>query len=144
LVGCDCSFSVFFYRELGTGNRRVATGNRQLKSVSPLQISSGGGPQYGMMRAKDEGKMKVRFFKPFDEISGRDEMDLDLKGPVQVKEVLGAIEKKVPTFQRYLRKEKDEVLNFFVVLVRGDEILKLNDWVQDQDTVKILPPISGG
>jgi len=88
--------------------------------------------------------MKVRFFKPFDEISGRDEMDLDLKGPVQVKEVLGAIEKKVPTFQGYLRKEKDEVLNFFVVLVRGDEILKLNDWVQDQDTVKILPPISGG
>ncbi len=88
--------------------------------------------------------MKVRFFKPFDEISGRDEMDLDLKGPVQVKEVLGAIEKKVPTFQRYVRKEKDEVLNFFVVLVRGDEILKLNDWVQDQDTVKILPPISGG
>ena len=88
--------------------------------------------------------MRVRFFKPFDEISGRDEMDLDLKGPVQVKEVLGAIEKKVPTFQRYLRKEKDEVLNFFVVFVRGDEILKLNDWVQDQDTVKILPPISGG
>jgi molybdopterin converting factor small subunit len=97
-----------------------------------------------MLRAKDEEKMRVRFFKPFDEISGRDEMDLDLKGPVQVKEVLGAIEKKVPTFQRYLRKEKDEVLNFFVVLVRGDEILKLNDWVQDQDTVKVLPPISGG
>jgi len=88
--------------------------------------------------------MKVRFFKPFDEISGRDEMDLDLKGPVQVKEVLGAIEKEVPTFQRYLRKEKDEVLNFFVVLVRGDEILKLNDVIQDQDTVKVLPPISGG
>jgi molybdopterin converting factor small subunit len=97
-----------------------------------------------MMRTKNEGKMKIRFFKPFDEISGRDEMDLDLKGPAQVKEILGAIEKKVPTFQRYLRKEKDEVLNFFVVLVRGDEILKLNDWVQDQDTVKILPPISGG
>ena len=88
--------------------------------------------------------MKVRFFKPFDEISGRDEMDLDLKGPARVKEVLGAIEKKVPTFHRYLRKEKDEVLNFFVILVRGDEILKLNDWVQDQDTVKVLPPISGG
>ncbi len=88
--------------------------------------------------------MKIRFFKPFDEISGQDEMDLELKKPVQVKEVLGEIEKRVPTFQRYLRKEKDEVLNFFVVLVRGDEILKLNDLIQDQDTVKVLPPISGG
>ena len=88
--------------------------------------------------------MKVRFFKPFDELSGRDEIDLDLKGSMKVKEVLGMIEKEVPSFQRFLRKEKDEVLNFFVVLVRGDEILKLNDTVQDKDIVKVLPPISGG
>ena len=88
--------------------------------------------------------MKVRFFKPFDDLSGRDEIDLDLKGSMKVKEVLGMIEKEVPSFQRFLRKEKDEVLNFFVVLVRGDEILKLNDTVQDKDIVKVLPPISGG
>jgi molybdopterin converting factor small subunit len=88
--------------------------------------------------------MKVRFFKPFDELSGRDEIDLDLKRPVKVKEVLGMIERDVPSFQRFLRKEKDEVLNFFVVLVRGDEILKLNDTVEDKDIVKVLPPISGG
>jgi molybdopterin converting factor small subunit len=88
--------------------------------------------------------MKVRFFKPFDDLSGRDEIDLDLKGSVKVKEVLRMIEKEIPSFQRFLQKEKDEVLNFFVVLVRGDEILKLNDTVQDKDIVKVLPPISGG
>ncbi len=88
--------------------------------------------------------MKVRFFKPFDDLSGRDEIDLDLKGSVKVKEILRMIEKEVPSFQRFLQKEKDEVLNFFVVLVRGDEILKLNDTVQDKDIVKVLPPISGG
>ncbi len=88
--------------------------------------------------------MKVQFFKPFDELSGREEMDLNLKEPRKVKEVLGMIEKEVPSFQRFLRKDKDEVLNFFVVLVRGGEILKLNDIVQNGDTVKVLPPISGG
>ena len=88
--------------------------------------------------------MKVRFFKPFDDLSGRDEIDLELKGSVKVKEVLGMIEKEVPSFQRFLQKEEDEVLNFFVVLVRGDEILKLNDTVHDKDIVKVLPPISGG
>jgi molybdopterin converting factor small subunit len=88
--------------------------------------------------------MKVRFFKPFDDLSGRDEIDLDLKGSVKVKEVLRMIEKEVPSFQRFLQKEKDEVLNFFVVLVREDEILKLNDTVQNKDIVKVLPPISGG
>ena len=35
--------------------------------------------------------MKVQFFKPFDELSGREEIDLDLKGPLKVKEVLGMI-----------------------------------------------------
>lgn len=88
--------------------------------------------------------MKVRFFKPFDELSGKEEIDLELKGSVQVKELLGEIEKRVPSFKPYLRKERDEVLNFFVVLVRGDEILKLTDWVHEKDTVKVLPPISGG
>jgi len=88
--------------------------------------------------------VKVRFFKPFDELSGKEEIDLDLKGPIQVKELLGAITQRIPSFEPYLRKERDEVLNFFVVLIRGDEILKLTDWVQQKDTIKVLPPISGG
>ena len=88
--------------------------------------------------------MKVRFFKPFDELAGKEEIDLDLKGPVQVKELLGALEKRIPSFKPYIRKEGDEVLNFFVVLVRGSEILKLTDLVQEKDTIKVLPPISGG
>jgi len=88
--------------------------------------------------------MKVRFFKPFDELSGKEEIDLDLKRPMPVKELLGIIAEKVPSFKPYLRKEKDEILNFFVVLVRGDEILKLQDVIYDGDMIKILPPISGG
>lgn len=88
--------------------------------------------------------MKVRFFKPFDELAGKEEIDLDLKGPVQVKELLEMLEKRVPSFKTYVRKERDEILNFFVVLVRGSEILKLTDLVQEKDTIKVLPPISGG
>ena len=88
--------------------------------------------------------MKVLFFKPFDELSGKEEIDLSLKGQIRVKELLGIIQKKVPSFKPYLQMERDEILNFFVLLVRGDEILKLTDWVQEKDTIKVLPPISGG
>jgi molybdopterin converting factor small subunit len=94
--------------------------------------------------AVGKGPMKVRFFKPFDELSGKEEIILDLKQPIQVKELLGEIEKRVPSFKPYVQKEKDEVLNYFVVLIRGDEILKLTDMVREKDTVKVLPPISGG
>lgn len=88
--------------------------------------------------------MNVRFFKPFDELSGKEEITLELKAPIRVKELLAEIEKRIPSFKPYVRKEGDEVLNMFVVLVRGDEILKLNDLVREKDTVKVFPPISGG
>jgi len=88
--------------------------------------------------------MKIRFFKPFDELAGKEEIDIDLEKPMPVKELLGLIEARVPSFRPYVRKEGDEILSFFVILVREDEVLKLEDLVSERDVVKVLPPISGG
>ncbi len=88
--------------------------------------------------------MKVRFFKPFDEIAGDKEIDLALKKAIPVKELLTILADRIPAFKPYIRKEGDEVQSFFVILVRGDEILHLLDLIQDGDEVKVLPPISGG
>ena len=88
--------------------------------------------------------MKVLFFKPFDEIAGDKEIDLALEKPIPVKELLAILADRMPSFKPYVRKEGDEVQSFFVILVRGDEILHLPDLIQDGDVVKVLPPISGG
>ena len=88
--------------------------------------------------------MKVRFFKPFDEIAGDREIDLALKKAIPVKELLTILAERIPAFKPYVRKEGDEVQSFFVILVRGDEILHLPDLIQNGDVVKVLPPISGG
>jgi MoaD family protein len=88
--------------------------------------------------------MKVRFFKPFDEIAGDKEIDLALKKAIPVRELLAILAERIPAFKSYVRKEGDEVQSFFVILVRGDEILRLPDLIQDGDEVKVLPPISGG
>ena len=88
--------------------------------------------------------MKVRFFKPFDEIAGHKEIDFALKKPIPVKELLAILADRMPSFKSYVRKEGDEVQSFFVILVRGDEVLHLPDLIQDGDVVKVLPPISGG
>lgn len=87
---------------------------------------------------------KVHFFKPFDEISGKREMEIEQDHPILVQDLLQILAIKIPTFQSYLKKEGGEVTNFFVLLVRGDEILKLNDKVYEKDVIKILPPVSGG
>ena len=88
--------------------------------------------------------MKVRFFKPFDEIAGDKEIDIALKKAIPVKELLAILADRIPAFKPYVRKEGDEVQSFFVILVRADEILHLSDLVRDGDEVKVLPPISGG
>ena len=88
--------------------------------------------------------MKVRFFKPFDEICGQEEIRLDLNGPVEVKDLLEILEGKFPSLKPYLQKAGDEVLSFFVILIRGGEVLKMHDRVNEEDVIQILPPISGG
>ena len=83
--------------------------------------------------------MQIRFFKPFSELAGAEEIRLVLENPISVRELWGRLEREIPPLQRFVKKEGDEVQSFFAVIVRGDEILKLNDWVQDQDTVKDPP-----
>jgi MoaD family protein len=88
--------------------------------------------------------MQIRFFKPFDDLTGTQQVQFQIGTPVSVRDLLSILERKFPSFQRYVKKEGDEVQNFFLVLVRGDEILKLDDPVGDEDVIKVLPPISGG
>ena len=88
--------------------------------------------------------MQIRFFKPFSELAGAEEIRLVLENPISVRELWGRLEREIPPLQRFVKKEGDEVQSFFAVIVRGDEILKLDDTVRNEDVVKILPPISGG
>jgi len=87
---------------------------------------------------------KVQFFKPFDEISGKQEMEIRISSPLAVQDFLRILAEKIPSLKAYLHKEGDEITNFFVILVRGDEILKIKDKVYEKDVIKILPPVSGG
>jgi len=88
--------------------------------------------------------MEVRFFKPFDEIAGTGSFRLKILASTTVRDLLKRLETEIPAFKSYVKKEGDEVQNFFAVLVKDGEILKLDDPVNDKDVVKVLPPISGG
>ena len=88
--------------------------------------------------------MEFRFFKPFDEIAGAGAIRLKILKPTPVRDLLKRVESEVPAFKPYVKREGDEVQNFFAVLVKDGEILKLDDMIKDEDIVKVLPPISGG
>jgi molybdopterin converting factor small subunit len=88
--------------------------------------------------------MEIRFFKPFDEIAGIAAIRLKILKPTLVRDLLKKVESEVPSFKPYVKREGDEMQNFFAILVKDGEILKLDDMVKDEDVVKVLPPISGG
>jgi molybdopterin converting factor small subunit len=88
--------------------------------------------------------MEIRFFKPFDGIAGTDLLRFEVPHPIPVRDLLKRLAAELPSFQPYVRREGDEIQNFFAVLVRDGEILKLDDPVADEDTVKVYPPLSGG
>ncbi|MCX5915047.1 MAG: MoaD/ThiS family protein [Deltaproteobacteria bacterium] len=88
--------------------------------------------------------MEIRFFKPFDEIAGTGAIRLKILKPTLVRDLLKKVESEVPSFKPYVKREGDEMQNFFAILVKDGEILKLDDMVKDEDVVKVLPPISGG
>jgi molybdopterin converting factor small subunit len=88
--------------------------------------------------------MEIRFFKPFDEIAGAGVIRFKIPKPIPVRDLLKRVESEVPAFKPYVKREGDEVQNFFAVLVKDGEILKLDDMIEDKDIVKVLPPISGG
>ena len=88
--------------------------------------------------------MKMRIFGSSRKTSGTEEIEIHIAKPIQVKELLTIIDEKIPLLSAYIRREGDRILSLNVVLARGEEILKLTDVVNEEDEIKILPPIVGG
>jgi molybdopterin converting factor small subunit len=101
------------------------------------------GKYKGILKAQ-ERSMKIRFYKPFDAVAGREEMEIHLQGPMPLPELLATLKQKIPSFRPYIGQRGDEEIHYHLILVRDGEILRSEDRVYETDVVKVLPPISGG
>jgi molybdopterin converting factor small subunit len=91
-----------------------------------------------------ERSMKILFYKPFDAVAARDEMEIHLQEPMPLPELLTVLGERIPTFRPYVANGEGDEIHYHVILVRDGEILGREDRVTDRDLVKVLPPISGG
>ncbi len=88
--------------------------------------------------------MKVILFPSSSGVSGNKKMDIDLTGNITVSELLEMLEQKADFLRPYIHKKGGKIVGLRFVLVRGEEILKLDDLVHAEDTIEVLPPIAGG
>jgi len=88
--------------------------------------------------------MKVILFKSSSEIAGTKEEDFHFEGTIRVIDLLEMLEQKVKFLKPYIYRKEGKIVGFRFALIRGEEILKLNDSIIDGDVIKVLPPIAGG
>ena len=88
--------------------------------------------------------MKVILFPSSSSVFGNKEVNIDLTENLLVNELLEILEQKAEFLKPYIHKKGGKIIGLRFVLVRGEEILKLNDTISAGDTIEVLPPIAGG
>jgi len=80
--------------------------------------------------------VKIRLFANFREIVGRDEVEIEARTVVELLKKLSEI---YPELGQFISKE-----GYVQIFVNLKRISDLNMKLNDNDTVAILPPVSGG
>ncbi len=88
--------------------------------------------------------MKVILFTSSSGGTGIKEIDISVTQPFNVAELLEMLGEKVDFLKPYIQKKGGKISSFRFALIRGEEILKLNDSIHDEDVIKVLPPMVGG
>jgi len=83
--------------------------------------------------------VRVKLFANFREIVGSRELEVDAKS---VRELLDLLVKNYPKFKEYF--SEDKLKEYVHIMVNGKIVEDLSERLNQNDTVAIFPPVSGG
>ena len=87
--------------------------------------------------------MIVEFFGPFDKLAEK-RVEILLDAPIRTEAVLRMLADRYPDLAPYCRFENDALLNAHITVICKGMPLKLSDTINDDDTISILLPVTGG
>jgi molybdopterin synthase catalytic subunit/molybdopterin synthase sulfur carrier subunit len=89
-------------------------------------------------------KIKVKFFKPLREITGKKEEEIHSLSPITLEELLVNISQKYgKEFTEYMYNGRGKVRKLIQILING-RTKELETTLRDGDTIVIFPPVGGG
>ena len=87
--------------------------------------------------------MRIYFFGPFKVMFGR-EMELEFQGNLSLREFIDLFASRHKGFASIASFDKDSSLSAHICFLRRGRLLKLDDRLQNEDTLQVLLPVSGG
>ena len=87
--------------------------------------------------------MKIRLYPPFSEEIGKNWVQISIKGTITTKQFISLLFKHFPAFEKYRSSDIEDSFYHFL-LFRDNAILRLEDTVNDEDTISITLPLAGG
>jgi hypothetical protein len=87
--------------------------------------------------------MKIRLYSPFNHICGS-ELDIKIKGPISLKKLICILSSKYSGFEKYALKKNDEELWAHMLVLKNGGAIRLDDKIDPDDYIHILPLASGG
>ncbi|BEQ14550.1 MoaD/ThiS family protein [Desulfoferula mesophila] len=88
--------------------------------------------------------MRVELSQAFEKAAGVPCLDISLPGPVSLRELLELLARERAFFAKYLSYQDDALLGAHLSVFCAGRLLKLDDAVDDGDTVKLFLPVTGG
>jgi hypothetical protein len=88
--------------------------------------------------------MRVELSQAFEKMADASFLEISLPGPVSMREVLGLLARERAFFAKYLSYQDDALLGAHLSVFCSGKLLKLDDSVDDADTVKLFLPVTGG
>lgn len=89
--------------------------------------------------------MVVKLSAPFSEKLGTREISIKLKGNTSLRSVLALLIQHYPVLEETINPGKiDESYRYSFLCVNEGRIMKLDERVDDGDTIRMIPPIMGG
>jgi len=91
-------------------------------------------------------KLKIKILKPFSDIIGKKELELDFKG-MTLDDLIKYLVDKYPKLKKEFYKNSQEITDYICIFVNDKPISVLNDTnteLKNGDELLFFVPVSGG
>lgn len=86
--------------------------------------------------------MRIKFFGMLKDFAKTESIDIELREPVKVKDLLSFLSVRLKWFSEFLKKVEEAGISLLILV--NDRVVDEEYLLKEEDEVTLLPPAAGG